>query len=363
MASRARTVLSGSSKDTLPEGAAGDGYSYLPWVDLISAGVPCQDASVAGKRAGLAGARTGLFYEFARILRELRPTWFLFENVPGLLSSNHGRDFAEVLRVLMVECGYGVSWRVLDSQFFGVAQRRRRLFIVGRFGKPCPPEVLFEPEGGEGDIATGREAGQDVAVPLTSGTGVTGNSSGRHQEDDFNIVTAPIDGTWAKGGSGKSDYPVGLVASALSAPAGHHGHSSPRGDGSDNLVLGRHADDGHSRLLHAGKGADDAGEKAFCLRSDPGGTGQGHNTNYVTTALRHLGSGGADDNDAQGGFLHVSSPSDSHGVRDASELSERVDYPVLPQGLDSARYRALGNAVTVSVIKWIGRRILALETL
>jgi DNA (cytosine-5)-methyltransferase 1 len=127
-----------------PAGAASDGYFALPWVDLICAGVPCQDVSVAGKRAGLAGQRTGLFYEFARILCELRPTWFVFENVPGLLSSNEGRDFAEVLRVLMVECGYGVSWRVLDSQFFGVAQRRRRLFVVGCFGKPCPAAVLFD---------------------------------------------------------------------------------------------------------------------------------------------------------------------------------------------------------------------------
>lgn len=116
---------------------------YLGGVDLICAGVPCQDVSVAGKRAGLAGERTGLFFEFARILRELRPAWFVFENVPGLLSSNHGRDFAEVLRVLMVECGYGVCWRVLDSQFFGVAQRRRRVFIVGCFGKPCPAESAF----------------------------------------------------------------------------------------------------------------------------------------------------------------------------------------------------------------------------
>jgi len=119
----------------------------LKYVDIITGGAPCQDVSVAGKRAGLAGERTGLFYEFARILKEVRPAWFVFENVPGLLSSNRGRDFAEVLRVLMVECGYGVCWRVLDSQFFGVAQRRRRVFIAGRFGKPCPAEVLFEPEG------------------------------------------------------------------------------------------------------------------------------------------------------------------------------------------------------------------------
>jgi DNA (cytosine-5)-methyltransferase 1 len=134
----------------------GDGYSYLPWVDLICAGVPCQDVPSRERGLGSLGKRTGLFYEFARILQELRPAWFLFENVPGLLSSNKGRDFAEVQRVLMVECGYGICWRVLDSQFFGVAQRRSRLFIVGCFGKPCPAEVLFERESGAGDSQEGR---------------------------------------------------------------------------------------------------------------------------------------------------------------------------------------------------------------
>src|SRR5579864_8857701 len=120
------------------------GRDVLSPVDCITAGVPCQDVSVAGRRAGLKGERTGLFYEFARILQELRPTWFVFENVPGLFSSNKGRDFAEVLRILMVECGYGVSWRVLDSRYFNVAQRRERVFIVGCFGKPCPAQILFE---------------------------------------------------------------------------------------------------------------------------------------------------------------------------------------------------------------------------
>ena len=125
-------------------------------VDLICAGVPCQDVSVAGRRAGLAGERTGLFFEFARILRELQPRWFLFENVPGLLSSNQGLDFAVILDTLD-KCGYGVSWRILNSQYFGVPQRRRRVFIVGHLGGSCPPEILFESEGGGGHPQTGGE--------------------------------------------------------------------------------------------------------------------------------------------------------------------------------------------------------------
>jgi len=106
------------------------GADNLQPVDVITAGVPCQDVSVAGKRAGLAGERTGLFYEFARILRELRPAWFVFENVPGLLSSEDGRDFQIVLDSLS-QIGYTCDVDILDSQEFGVAQRRRRVFITG----------------------------------------------------------------------------------------------------------------------------------------------------------------------------------------------------------------------------------------
>jgi DNA (cytosine-5)-methyltransferase 1 len=151
-------------KITIFEDVCNVGINELFPVDVISGGFPCQDVSVAGKRRGLAGERTGLFYEAAGILCELRPTWFVFENVPGLLSSNGGRDFAEILRVLMVDCGYGVCWRVLDSQFFGVAQRRNRLFIVGRFGEPCPASVLFEPESGERIATQGRDQGERTAT-------------------------------------------------------------------------------------------------------------------------------------------------------------------------------------------------------
>jgi DNA (cytosine-5)-methyltransferase 1 len=137
---------------------------------LICAGVPCQDVSVAGKRAGLAGERTGLFYEFARILRELRPAWFVFENVPGLLSSNGGRDFAEVLRVLMVECGYGVSWRVLDSQFFGVAQRRRRCSLSDVLESHVPPRFFLTPRAAAfGANDDGRDETVNLAPTLRCG--------------------------------------------------------------------------------------------------------------------------------------------------------------------------------------------------
>src|SRR5215831_15701165 len=102
-------------------------------VDLVYGGFPCQDVSVAGQRAGLSGQRSSLWFEFERILSELRPRWTVIENVPGLLSSNAGRDFARILMGLG-ELGYGWAYRVLDARWFGVPQRRRRVFVVGCLG-------------------------------------------------------------------------------------------------------------------------------------------------------------------------------------------------------------------------------------
>jgi site-specific DNA-cytosine methylase len=121
-------------------------------VDVICGGFPCQDLSVAGKRAGLQGERSRLFYVAMRIVRELSPAILLLENVPGLLTSNQGHDFAAVLRE--VGEGWGcqeVAWRVLDSQYFGVPQRRRRVFIAGSRHGGCASRILALEDGGEGD--------------------------------------------------------------------------------------------------------------------------------------------------------------------------------------------------------------------
>lgn len=108
--------------------------------DLVVGGSPCQSFSIAGKREGLQG-ESGLMYEYIRAVREIRPEWFLWENVPGALSSEGGEAFRQLLSE-MDKLGYGLAWRVLDAQFFGVAQRRRRLFLVGRF-RTCPPPSRF----------------------------------------------------------------------------------------------------------------------------------------------------------------------------------------------------------------------------
>lgn len=145
---------------------------FTPSTGIITGGFPCQDLSVAGKRAGLAGARSGLFWEIARLVEETQTEYFIIENVPGLLSSNGGKDFGVVLGT-MADLGYSLGWRVLDAQHFGVPQRRRRVFVVGRrAASGGVAEILFKSEGLRRDLTqsnqarqgTTRNANQSVAL-------------------------------------------------------------------------------------------------------------------------------------------------------------------------------------------------------
>ena len=138
---------------------------------IIVGGFPCQDLSVAGKRAGLGGARSGLFWEICRILDETKAKWFVLENVPGLLSSQSGADMGAVLGAL-VERGYGVAYRILDAQHFGVPQRRRRVFIVGCLGDNgrAPAEVLSLIEGMRGNLETSNKKRKATSASTDAST-------------------------------------------------------------------------------------------------------------------------------------------------------------------------------------------------
>ena len=138
---------------------------FEPSRGIITGGFPCQDLSVAGKRAGLAGERSGLFWEIARLIEETKTEWFILENVPGLLTSNKGQDFGVVIGT-MADIGYSLAWRVLDAQHFGVPQRRRRVFILGRRTGDglSPAEVLFKSEGLRRNTTQSKQTGQDTTT-------------------------------------------------------------------------------------------------------------------------------------------------------------------------------------------------------
>jgi DNA (cytosine-5)-methyltransferase 1 len=148
---------------------------FNPSTGIITGGFPCQDLSVAGKRAGLAGERSGLFWEIARLVEETQTEYFVIENVPGLLSSNKGKDFGVVIGT-MADLGYSLGWRVLDAQHFGVPQRRRRVFIVGRRAadSTSPAEILFKSEGLRRDPSTSQQAGENSTSTTARSFGQTG---------------------------------------------------------------------------------------------------------------------------------------------------------------------------------------------
>lgn len=185
-----------------------DGATIEP-VWCVTGGSPCQDLSIAGKRAGLAGARSGLFMEQIRVIKEMRehdkrlgragelirPRYMVWENVPGAFSSNKGRDFAavleEIIKIVEPEApgievpekgwptwgGYhdevggrwSVAWRTHDAQYWGVPQRRRRISVVADFGGDTAPEILFDRKSVSGDIAESGAAGEGFAEAAESG--------------------------------------------------------------------------------------------------------------------------------------------------------------------------------------------------
>lgn len=181
----------------------------IPTSEVWVAGFPCQDVSLArmGKRDGLRGRQSGLFYEFARLVGESRPRVFVLENVAGLLSSHEGKDFAIILRTL-AELGYGLGWRVLNSKYFGVAQSRQRIYLVGTHRDGGGPgAILFEPQRRERHAPASESNGTPALSPFKTVIGDPGGEgpvtpaiayclyaeSARHTGTDWsrNYVTYP----------------------------------------------------------------------------------------------------------------------------------------------------------------------------
>ena len=223
-------------------------------VDIITGGSPCQDVSVAGKRAGLAGERSGLFMEQIRLIKEMRaadeqrnreagtalavrPRHMVWENVPGAFSSKDGEDFRTVLEetIRIVDDSisvprppggvwksagailgdqFSVAWRVLDARYWGVPQRRRRIFLVADFGGQTAPEILFEQDGLYGDSSKGGGAWQSPAAPASGGVG-DASGAGMNHDGGENGAPTPTGG----GGQAGQGFPC-ILSAGFSAGAG-----------------------------------------------------------------------------------------------------------------------------------------------
>lgn len=241
-------------------------------IDLVVGGSPCQSFSVAGKREGLKGA-SGLMFEYIRCVQELRPRWFLWENVPGALTSEDGGAFGQLLSE-MDELGYSLAWRVLDAQFFGVAQRRRRLFLVGHLGAESPAEVLFEPDCLSGYPQSSREKRKELARRAGRSAACAGfkysaapraNTIG-YAEEQANTLTADWHAPAVLPLSGTDQQVMAIsqygteIAGCLTA----RGDSSPCADRGQNIVCMTgtqahcHISDEIAGCLTAHMGKDDA---------------------------------------------------------------------------------------------------------
>jgi len=354
------------------------GANELSGADLICGGFPCQDLSVAGRRAGLDGARSGLWFEFRRIVAELAPTWVLVENVPGLLSSNGGADFGVILRGL-ADLGYVGAWRVLDSRHFGVAQRRRRVFLLAcrdpRAG--CPAEVLAIAEGMSGHPAPSREAREGparITAPslAASGRGVARAGESRGQDPLVLVDTLSVGANQTTGFCGDA------VAPTLRAE-GHDASEDGTGRGVPLVVS------------ETGKGwwSEGAGPP----RADPGGMPShiAFDTTQVTSKANRSNPKPGDPCHPLSAGAHPPALAQaitaemyrSGGATAGNNPGVRNVFGAIPRRLtprecerlqgfpddwtryaddgsglaDSPRYRMLGNAVTVSVAEWIGSRL------
>lgn len=229
-----------------------DGGKIEP-VDVITFGSPCQDLSVAGKRAGIHdGARSSLFFHAVRIMKEMReatngvyPRIVIWENVHGAFSSNGGEDFRAVLQALceiadggadvprpakgkwggagaIVGDGYSIAWRTYDAQYWGVPQRRRRIYLVADLGGERAGEILFEQEGVRGDSAQGIPQGQETAVHAAGGAG---GSDGAGGIGAFHLQQEPICGNISPCIGGQHQATVGVFLGGQGAKAGGIGYS------------------------------------------------------------------------------------------------------------------------------------------
>jgi DNA (cytosine-5)-methyltransferase 1 len=330
---------------------------FVPDRGILAGGFPCQDVSVAGRRAGLGGERSGLFWEIVRLVDELSPRWIVLENVPGLLSTGHydncdsetcsscapGRDFGAVLGSL-AERGYGFAWRILDSQYFNVPQRRRRVFIVGCLGDPArAASVLFEPESCDGDSAPSREAGRGVAALTANGVGTCGADDNHGQAG--HLIPEPYTVDWQAGSSGDTSFRGKARSWIVDKPGRSRSLTAQR-----TLAVAFHQiqDPITEVELSPALGAKTSGMGVAFSENQRGEVLETEISHQLTTGGGKPGQGyPAVRQDMQ--------------VRRLTPLEcERLQG--FPDGWtdslsDSARYRTLGNAVAVPVAEWIARRI------
>ena len=339
-------------------------------IDLLVGGTPCQSFSIAGLRGGLDDDRGNLALEFIKLAQRTRPRWLVWENVPGVLSSNKGRDFGTFLTALG-EIGYGFAYRVLDAQYFGVAQRRRRIFVVGYIGDwRRAAAVLFERESLSGNPAPSREKGQ-VTPTLTKEC--TGVSRTGHNEDGWYVPT--VSATLTRG----CDQRTGRSMSVQDAEQNHF--VTTRIDVPEKDVVGTLSDGAHMGGGLNGQDAYSGRVMAVAFQSNANACDAMAAGDNVSTTMRCDAPAVAFGGDIARTLSarYDSSPCADRGMDVvAQSMAVRRLTPVECERLqgfpdnytnikekcpDGPRYKSLGNTMAVPVMHWIGKRIQMVEDL
>jgi DNA (cytosine-5)-methyltransferase 1 len=367
----------------------GDMTKFKEWnlgpIDLFCGGTPCQSFSVAGLRKGLDDPRGNLMLTYLAIADKFRPRWLVWENVPGVLSSNGGRDFGAFLGGLG-KLGYGFAYRVLDAQYFGVAQRRKRVFVVGYLGDWRPAAaVLFERDSLCGNPAPSRKKGQETSQCLTTG------SSQRYDAESETMIPVGVPDVMAtllsstagisRTGNAVTEHETYIP---MAQPTIVHGTQDPcvsdiafaqgRNNGGENVLvqpialaentIGRKPENGGN-----GDGFTDGGPMYTLNATGVHGIAQPIGADIYNGAL--TGDVAATLTKRSDGTGTGPSLLQNMAVRRLTPVEcERLQgFPdhytdIKPKGKptsDGPRYKALGNSWAVPVVNWIGKRIMMVE--
>ena len=362
-------------------------------IDVLVGGTPCQSFSVAGLRAGLADDRGNLALEYLRLAQRLRPRWLVWENVPGVLSSNGGRDFGAILGGLG-ELGYGFAYRVLDAQYIrvdgyerAVPQRRRRVFLIGYLGDWRPAAaVLFERESLRGHSTPRRQAGEGIAGTVTSRAGngsrpaggngnivaksLNAHAGGRYDyETETETETLVAHSLRASGFDASEDgtgrgTPLVPVATGFYPTAGQdfaaHEECSPSvkvgsGGSSGNppgvaigfQTRGSNLDVGEHVTGTIGSNADRASGSAPMIAfscKDYGNDAHPLDTDGFSIGVQ------------RGWQVRRLTPTECERLQGFPDGYTAVPYRGKPAA-DGPRYKALGNSKAINAVRWVGKRI------
>ena len=360
----------------------GDMTQFKEWpddrsIDLLVGGTPCQSFSVAGLRKGLDDPRGNLMLTYLAIAAQYRPKWLVWENVPGVLSSNRGRDFGSFLGALG-QCGYGFAYRVLDAQFFGVPQRRRRVFVVGCAGDwRRAAAVLFERESLSGHPAPSRKAREEIAGTVTTRAG-SGGAGGRPDGAAVNYFVPELSNALCardyKGARPEADQGAPVIAFGAQnsgAPLFVPDNVGSLCARSGRSISVQDAEQAH--LLPIAFGAQNSAAQGDSVSTEVTPALDKSKTPAVavsdparTLSARHDSSPCADRGQnflAQASAVRRLTPVECERLQGFPDNYTQIEWRNKPAENcpDGPRYKAMGNSMAVPVMRWIGERISMVE--